>query len=67
MYCPRCDIDMTSDMEHCEDCNICVYGFDHHCVFFSKCIGGGNIICFFGAIAMLIINFLLVSIFFVMN
>ena len=31
---------------------MCIEGFDHHCVFFSKCIGGGNICCFWTAIGM---------------
>ena len=35
---------------------------DHHCVFFSKCIGGGNICCFWGSIGMLIFNFVLMGI-----
>lgn len=27
-------------MEHCDDCNVCIEGLDHHCGFFNKCIGG---------------------------
>ena len=27
---------------HCNDCNICVENFDHHCTFASKCIGNNN-------------------------
>lgn len=62
-YCYKCNTEMTPDMDHCEDCGVCVYDYDHHCVFFSKCIGGGNIKCFYGAIGMLIFNFVLVGIF----
>ena len=50
-------------MDHCDDCDVCVYDYDHHCVFFSKCIGGGNIYCFYGSIIGLIFNFMLVAFF----
>ena len=66
-YCDKCDMDMSDDMEHCEDCDVCVYEYDHHCVFFSKCIAGGNIWCFYGSIAMLIVNFIVLGIFVVID
>lgn len=31
---------------HCNDCNICVENFDHHCSLASKCIGNNNKIIF---------------------
>jgi len=62
-YCYKCNTEMTNDMDHCDDCDLCIYDYDHHCVFFSKCIGGGNIKCFYGAIGMLIFNFVLVGVF----
>ena len=31
---------------HCNDCNVCVENFDHHCTFASKCIGKNNIFIF---------------------
>ena len=27
---------------HCNECNICVENFDHHCTYASKCIGNNN-------------------------
>jgi hypothetical protein len=48
-------------MYHCDDCLVCIEDYDHHCVFFSKCIGGGNIKCFYGSMAMLLVNFVLVA------
>ena len=47
---------------HCEDCKVCIEDYDHHCVFFSKCIGGGNIIPFWGSMGFLIVNFIIVVI-----
>lgn len=52
---------MTPDMYHCEDCLVCIEDYDHHCVFFSKCIGGGNLYCFWGSMGMLLVNFVLVA------
>jgi hypothetical protein len=46
--------------EHCEDCKVCIQHYDHHCVFFSKCIGGGNIVPFWGTIVGLGVNFLII-------
>ncbi len=54
-------------MEHCEDCDVCISDYDHHCVFFSKCIGGGNIKAFYGSIGCLILNFVLVLILVVLD
>ena len=60
-------MDVSNDMEHCEDCDVCVSDYDHHCVFFSKCIAGGNIYCFYGSIVGLIVNFVMMGVFVVMD
>lgn len=36
----------ADDTDHCEDCDVCVMGLDHHCPWTSKCIGKKNI-CYF--------------------
>ena len=54
---------MTQTMTHCDECDVCVDELDHHCVFFSKCIGEGNLTCFYGTIVMLVINIILIPIF----
>ena len=36
-------------------------GYDHHCMFFSKCIAGGNLIPFYASIGMLVVNFCLIG------
>ena len=65
--CFKCNIEMTANMDHCDDCDVCVDDYDHHCVFFSKCIGGGNLKCFYGSIGMLILNFVLIGVFVVVD
>ena len=32
--------------KHCFSCNICILGYDHHCVWIGKCVGKGNKIYF---------------------
>ena len=50
---------MDKNDYHCEDCEVCIQDYDHHCVFFSKCIGGGNIYAFWGTMILLIVNFMI--------
>ncbi|KAI9921237.1 hypothetical protein PsorP6_000513 [Peronosclerospora sorghi] len=45
-YCDLCSIDQDRSMEHCEDCGVCIAGYDHHCPWMGKCIGRGNIHAF---------------------
>ena len=33
--------------KHCRTCDICIYDKDHHCGVLGKCIGRGNIWCFY--------------------
>eukprot|EP00915_Cephaloidophora_sp_WS-2016_P011622 GHVH01017006.1.p1 GENE.GHVH01017006.1~~GHVH01017006.1.p1 ORF type:complete len:314 (+),score=25.47 GHVH01017006.1:319-1260(+) len=30
------------EVEHCDECGVCIIGRDHHCPWSSKCIGEGN-------------------------
>ena len=48
-------------MEHCEDCQVCVDGIDHHCVFFSKCIAKNNLCYFWTSLGMLLCNFFIMA------
>lgn len=47
--CRTCDIllDIETEPVHCEDCDICVEGFDHHCPWTGKCIGRRNLYGFY--------------------
>ena len=36
------------NQNHCRFCNVCIEGFDHHCVWVGKCIGKNNLKTFYG-------------------
>ena len=37
-----CPLRPSPDGAHCPDCNVCVAGYDHHCVWMGQCIGKRN-------------------------
>ena len=43
-YCEICHIVTfpAQRVEHCDECNICVMKYDHHCFWTGKCIGKNN-------------------------
>jgi hypothetical protein len=45
--CKRCPFGdarvMQTNEVHCSLCGLCIEGYHHHCVFFTKCIGKGNL------------------------
>lgn len=47
--CERCGIVIKPGERtyHCDDCGICIIGYDHHCPWTSKCIGKGNLTGFY--------------------
>lgn len=42
-YCTECSLFRIGGMFHCRECNCCVLGMDHHCIWFGNCIGRNNI------------------------
>ena len=42
--CNVCKIIMRNEdkTDHCDECNICTIGADHHCPWTSKCVGANN-------------------------
>ena len=34
-YCTKCD---EQNLDHCYDCDVCIEGTPHHCIFFGKCV-----------------------------
>jgi len=41
-YCDRCKVWQPPDGVHCPECNVCVAGYDHYCVWMGTCIGKRN-------------------------
>lgn len=44
--CKTCNLVQPRGCSHCEFCQVCVEGFDHHCPWMGKCIGRGNMCAF---------------------
>ncbi|XP_031769401.2 probable palmitoyltransferase ZDHHC24 [Galleria mellonella] len=42
IFCEVCKRDRSPSTWHCRSCNICILKRDHHCFFFSSCIGLHN-------------------------
>ncbi|CAK1603749.1 unnamed protein product [Parnassius mnemosyne] len=38
-FCELCKIQRPPKAWHCKECNVCILKRDHHCFFFSRCIG----------------------------
>lgn len=45
--CQACGIIRPLGARHCDFCQICVAGWDHHCPWMSKCIGDSNTCAFY--------------------
>jgi palmitoyltransferase len=41
-WCDVCNTYQPPDGQHCPDCNVCIEGYDHHCVWMGTCIGKKN-------------------------
>ena len=41
-WCDFCHVYQPPDGAHCPDCNVCIAGYDHHCVWMGTCIGKKN-------------------------
>lgn len=55
-------METNANAYHCEDCDVCIEDYDHHCVFFSKCIGGGNLTYFWCTLGGVLFNFINIAI-----
>jgi len=53
--CPHCGARRKEGTHHCEDCNLCIRQYDHHCPLTGKCIGEGNILFFCGFLVSLLL------------
>ena len=70
-YCNICNIDYDrTTTTHCQYCDVCIYGMDHHCPWTGKCIGAKNLCSFYlfiGTTFMLIFYFFLALVFSAVN
>mmetsp|Transcript_13472 Transcript_13472/g.13060 ORF Transcript_13472/g.13060 Transcript_13472/m.13060 type:complete len:256 (-) Transcript_13472:199-966(-) len=41
-FCDLCSLYQPPDAAHCTECNVCIEGYDHHCVWMGICIGKNN-------------------------
>lgn len=41
-WCDFCSVYQPPGGAHCPDCNVCIAGYDHHCVWMGTCIGKKN-------------------------
>ena len=64
IYCFQCRFQyphLKEALTHCDNCGICVYGRDHHCDVFGKCVAKNNICIFstfsIGVCILLLFNF----------
>ena len=61
-YCEICRIKqpIQKTIHHCDDCNYCVEGLDHHCPWMGQCIGKKNIKFFFYVCIYILIFFFII-------
>ena len=57
-WCNICELPKLSRRKtyHCQICDLCCEEWDHHCPWFGKCIGGGNILFFNAFIALFFVT-----------
>ena len=45
--CLTCLSLKTQKAYHCEECDVCIEEFDHHCIWVGKCVGKRNLVNFY--------------------
>lgn len=45
-FCSKCQSYRPQGAIHCNDCDVCIEGYDHHCPWSGKCIGSKNVAVF---------------------
>ena len=45
--CRLCGVEKGFPARHCRDCQVCIEGFDHHCMWLGKCVGKNNLWVFY--------------------
>ena len=52
-FCDTCHIFRPPRTIHCNVCDCCVRGFDHHCIWLGTCVGERNYFAFLGFVSVL--------------
>ena len=66
LYCDVCNIIIKANegVDHCDECGICLRGYDHHCYWVGKCIAKNNSIVFIffwlGALVYIVWYFMII-------
>ena len=47
LACKRVVDEDCGNIGHCWECDICIKGLDHHCIWMGKCVGKGNLKFFY--------------------
>ena len=55
--CAICGAYRAEATYHCEDCDVCIRDYDHHCPVTGKCIGEGNILFFYAFLISVFMSF----------
>ena len=56
-FCGKCGVLRATETFHCDDCDVCITGYDHHCPFTGKCIGSGNLFPFRVFLSSILLTF----------
>ena len=62
-YCSTCLIMRPPKASHCQHCDQCVKGFDHHCYWMGNCIGVRNLRSFVGFLFFTTLHAVLLAIY----
>ena len=66
VICTYCNTTKKQRGQHCHDCGVCIFNYDHHCDVIGKCIGGKNLFLFYIFVFLLPV-FFIVSILYISN
>jgi DHHC palmitoyltransferase len=57
-YCSKCGA-MKGGV-HCNICDVCVEGLDHHCGFIGKCVGKKNLMSFYALLVSFFLGVIII-------